>query len=80
MRSPHRCVCDGWVCSWTSDDLRIKYRSEDAREAAWVASKAAEAAAEKLRLTEGLIVPYALVERHPLFVVYFDLVRAEFRR
>jgi hypothetical protein len=47
--------------SWSSDDLRIKYRNETSREAVWIASKAAEAAAEKLRLTEGIIVPYVKV-------------------
>lgn len=68
------------IFSWGSDDLRIKYRHETSREEAWAASQAAEAAAEKLRLTEGVIVPYALVERHPLYIAYFDLVRSEFRK
>lgn len=45
-----------------------------------MASKAAEAASEKLRLTEGVIMPYPIVERHPLYTAYFNLVRADFRR
>lgn len=65
--------------SWTSDDLRIKYRSESAREQAWVASKAAQAAAEHLLATEGVVVPFPVVERHPIHVQFYMLVKAEYR-
>jgi len=69
-----------YATSWCSDDIRIKYRSEEAREAACIASKAAEAAAEKLRVTEGIIMPYPIIARHPIYTMYFELVKADFRR
>ena len=50
-----------------------------AREAAWLASRAAEAAAKRLLATEGLVVPYPVVDRHPLYVMYYNILKAEFR-
>lgn len=38
------------------------------RESAWIASKAAQLAAEKLRETEGIIMPVPVIERHPVLV------------
>jgi hypothetical protein len=70
--------------SWSSDDLRVKYRSEAEREAAAAAAEAATAAAQALaRETDaGLplsnnsssnsrsVAVVAVVERHPVHVAY----------
>jgi hypothetical protein len=58
----------------------MKWRSEVAREQAWVSSMAARAAAEHLLATEGIVVPYTVVERHPLHAFFYTLVKGEYRK
>lgn len=78
-------LCEtNYICfpspSWSSDDIRIKYRDETSREAAWTASRKAQAEAQKLREKEGIMVPYAIVERHPVYLHFNNLLKKETRR
>ncbi|RHY34569.1 hypothetical protein DYB32_000838 [Aphanomyces invadans] len=53
--------------SWSIDDLHFKYRSERAREAAWVASMQLQEDAQS-----SPVVP--ILERHPIYDKYFHTI------
>ncbi|CAN0403789.1 unnamed protein product, partial [Ectocarpus sp. 8 AP-2014] len=54
------------VTSWSSDDLRVKYRAEREREEAYQA----------FRLEEQ-VVAVPEVDRHPLYVAYYNQLERE---
>ncbi len=56
--------------SWSSDDIRIKYRSEREREAAWKASQA-------LQEIEDASPAIPILERHPIYVKYFHSLESD---
>jgi hypothetical protein len=64
------------VTSWSSDDLRVKYRSEEARQEAHEAQVLAEEAAKRLKQL-GHIVPVAEVTPHPMHSALKERIEKE---
>ena len=52
--------------SWSSIELRLKYRDEMGRNAAWQASVESQAVAEKVLREEGRVLPVVTIVQHPL--------------
>ena len=52
--------------AWSSIELRLKYRDESGRNAAWQASVEAQAVAEKVLREEGRVLPVVEIVQHPL--------------
>ena len=63
--------------NWASDDLCCKYRSEDIRETAWQAYLLTREEAERREREEGIVLPVASVDRHPIFVCADNYVESE---
>jgi len=61
---------------WSYNGLKIKYRGENEREAAWTAWQSANAFSETA-LAGGLVLSMGKMERHPLFVQFYSHIRAE---
>lgn len=53
--------------SWSSDDIRDKFRDEDNRNRAWAETQAAMEEAAILEREEGIIVPVVAVDKHPVW-------------
>ncbi|CAM9395424.1 unnamed protein product [Ectocarpus sp. 12 AP-2014] len=65
------------VTSWSSDDLRVKYRAEREREEAYQAFRLEEQVAEALEKDYGQVVAVPEVDRHPLYVAYYNQLERE---
>ncbi|CAM9748714.1 unnamed protein product, partial [Choristocarpus tenellus] len=65
------------VTSWSTDDLRIKYRSEEERQEAYRAFLLAKEASEAVEKGFGEVVPFAEVDQHPLYAAYEDHLERE---
>ncbi|CAM9868068.1 unnamed protein product, partial [Ectocarpus fasciculatus] len=65
------------VTSWSSDDLRVKYRAEREREEAYQAFRLEEQVAEALEQDYGQVVAVPEVDRHPLYVAYYNQLERE---
>ena len=66
--------------SWSSTDLRTKYRSETDRLAAYTAYETALKEADTLQVESGTVVAVPEVNQHPVYVLYNELVRLESTR
>lgn len=62
---------------WSCNGLKIKYRGENEREAAWTAWQSANAFASEAIDSKSIIMPMIKMDRHPLFVQFFRHIRAE---
>ncbi|CAN0122777.1 unnamed protein product, partial [Ectocarpus sp. 4 AP-2014] len=65
------------VTSWSSDDLRVKYRAAREREEAYQAFRLEEQVAEALEKDYGQVVAVPEVDRHPLYVAYYNQLERE---
>ncbi|CAM9963332.1 unnamed protein product [Ectocarpus sp. 6 AP-2014] len=65
------------VTSWSSDDLRVKYRAEREREEAYQAFRLEEQVSEALEKDYGQVVAVPEVDRHPLYVAYYNQLERE---
>lgn len=63
---------------WSSNGLREKYRNEDGRELAWSTYMDAVSYADNTAFEEDKqLIPIAVVERHPLMLMFFNRVTLE---
>ena len=62
---------------WSTNGLKLKYRGENEREAAWTAWQSANAFAAEALDSKSIIMPVVKLERHPLFVQFFQHIRSE---
>ena len=63
---------------WSSQALRVKYRGASQREAAWQAWKHASAySMQCLEEETGLVLPVAVVDRHPIFALFFKCIHED---
>jgi hypothetical protein len=62
---------------WSSEGLRAKYRGEEQREQAWQAFQDSNAYVTQAVDDEKLVLPVLKMERHPMYVLYFDRLEAE---
>ena len=63
--------------SWSSDDIRMKWRDETEREKAWKMSRAAKIAAEEMQEKHNYIVPHVELHRHPIHTHYWSYLKLE---
>lgn len=62
---------------WSSEGLRAKYRGEQQREEAWQAWQDAASFTVDAVEQEGLILPVTKMERHPMYVLYYERLEYE---
>jgi hypothetical protein len=78
------------VVSWSSDDIRVKWRDEHSRENSWKASRASQLAAEELLRNElgggtgggssnngNTVISSVSLIRHPMHEHYWNLLKKE---
>eukprot|EP00605_Chrysophyceae_sp_TOSAG23-4_P002432 GSChrysophyteH1.ASY1.ANO1.2691.1 assembled CDS len=62
---------------WSTNGLKCKYRGEMEREAAWRSWETANAYSKDALDSQDIVIPIAKLERHPLFVQFYDHIKAE---
>ena len=63
--------------SWSSDDIRVKWRDETEREKAWKMSRAAKIATEEMQEKDGYVVPHVELNRHPIHAIFWAYLKME---
>lgn len=62
---------------WSVNGLKSKYRGEMEREAMWRSWQTANEYANNAVKDQEMIIPIAVVERHPLYVQYYGHIKGE---
>ncbi|GMH51543.1 hypothetical protein TL16_g01034 [Triparma laevis f. inornata] len=63
--------------SWSSEDIRVKWRDEVQREQGWKMSRAAKIAAEEMQETQNYVVPLVEMHRHPIHALFWSYLKVE---
>eukprot|EP00606_Chrysophyceae_sp_TOSAG23-5_P001341 GSChrysophyteH2.ASY1.ANO1.566.1 assembled CDS len=62
---------------WSTNGLKLKYRGEAEREAAYRSWETANAYSQDALEDQAIVIPIAKIDRHPLFVQFYDHIKGE---